>query len=118
VATPAQVAASPTVAAGRRVVPAPIDGVEVRVAQSAPPRYFAHIRAGLPSGCAQRHGSSVSRSGDVFQVTVTNTMPEGNVVCTQIYGSYELDVELPGPFVSGTAYTVHVNDKTTTFRAQ
>jgi hypothetical protein len=99
-------------------VPAPIDTLEVRVLESAPPRYVAYIRAGLPGGCAQRHDSSVTRNGNVFQITVTNTVPTGNPPCTMIYGSYELNISLPGAFVSGASYTLQVNDKQTTFRAQ
>jgi hypothetical protein len=104
-----------TVPAGRHAVPAPIDQLEVR---ADPPRYVAHIVAGLPSGCAQRDRHDVSRQGDVITVTVLNTVPDGNPICTMIYGMYELSVDLPGDFHSGVTYTVRANDKTTTFTAR
>jgi hypothetical protein len=104
-----------TVPAGRHTVPAPIDQLEVR---ADPSRYVAHIVAGLPSGCAQSDRHDVSRQGDVITVTVLNTVPDGNPICTMIYGMYELTVDLPGDFRSGVTYTVRANDKTTTFTAR
>ena len=102
----------------RKTVPAPIDGLEVRTLESYPPRYVVEVRAGLPSGCAKQHSHSVGRTGDVLTVTVLNSMPAGNPICTMIYGSYSLTVDLGSDFSSGTTYTVQVNDKTTTFQAQ
>ena len=101
---------------GRVTVPAPIDKVDALVRESAPPQVSVRIKAGLPSGCAQRDSHSVSRSGEAFTVTVLNSMPTGNPICTMIYGTYELNIDLGSQFAAGTTYTVHVNDKTTTFR--
>jgi hypothetical protein len=103
---------------GQRTVPAPIDGLEVRVLESAPPRYMLDIKAGLPSGCAKQHSHSVSRTGETITVTVLNSMPTGDPICTMIYGTYELNIDLGSDFRSGSTYTVKVNDKTTTFTAQ
>lgn len=100
----------------RVTVPAPIDGVEVIVRESFPQQVALRITAGLPSGCAQRHSHSVSRSGDTFNVTVLNSMPSGDPICTMIYGTYELTVELGSEFAPGVTYTFQVNDKTTTLR--
>jgi hypothetical protein len=102
----------------RRTVEAPIDELDVRVLESAPPRYMLNITAGLPSGCAQRHSHAVSRSGETITVTVLNSMPTGEPICTMIYGTYELNVDLGSDFRSGTTYIVRVNDKATTFTAQ
>jgi hypothetical protein len=102
----------------RRIVPAPIDGLTVLIRESFPPQYGVTVKAGLPGGCARQHAATVSRVGSEYKVEVTNTLPTGNVPCTMIYGSYETSVSLPGPFVSGTTYTVLVNDKLTTFTAQ
>ena len=117
-ATPAAAPPSPTLAPGTRAVAAPIDGLEVRTLESSPPRYWVNIKAGLPSGCAKKYTSSVERASNSFRVTVLNTIPTGQVVCTMIYGMYELNLTLPGTFVPGQMYTVEVNDKKTTFRAQ
>jgi hypothetical protein len=104
--------------ADRRTVEAPIDGLDVRVMESAPPRYMLNITAGLPSGCAQGHSHAVSRSGETITVTVLNSMPTGEPICTMIYGTYELNVDLGSDFRSGATYTLRVNDKVTTFTAQ
>jgi len=108
---------APALPADRHPEPAPIDGLDIRVAESFPPQYFLNIKAGLPSGCAERYKYSVSRSGDVITVEVLNSMPQ-NTICTAIYGMYELNINLGSSFDSGKAYTVKVNDKTTTFTAQ
>lgn len=116
VATPSS--PPPTAAPGRRLVPAPIDRLDVQALEPAPPRYLVNVLAGLPSGCAQRGTHTVDRQGAVITIAVLNSMPAGDPVCTMIYGTYELNVDLGTSFVSGTAYTVRVNDKTTSFTAR
>ena len=108
----------PSAPTDRHTVAAPIDGLDVRVLESAPPQYVVNVKAGLPSGCARQHSHAVSRSGDTITVTVLNSMPSGNVACTMIYGSYELNINLGSSFTARTTYTLRVNDKTTTFTAQ
>ncbi|HUG04995.1 MAG: hypothetical protein WEE03_11530 [Chloroflexota bacterium] len=103
-------------APGRQTVPAPIDHIEVVIRESAPPQVSLNIKAGLPSGCAQRDSHSLTRTGDTFTVTVLNSMPTGNPICTMIYGTYELSIDLGRDFRPGATYTVQVNDKTTTFK--
>jgi hypothetical protein len=115
---PVQPTATSAPPGGRVTVPAPIDGLDVRVLETAPPRYVVDITAGLPSGCAQRDSHKVDRAGTVVTIAVLNSMPPGNPVCTMIYGTYQLSVDLGTDFVRGTTYTVRVNDKTTTFIAR
>lgn len=103
---------------GRVQVRAPIDGLDVRILESFPPRYMLNVLAGLPSGCAQKDRHEVSRIGEVITVTVLNSMPTGNPVCTMIYGTYELNIDLGTDFKRGVTYTVRVNDRTTTFAGQ
>jgi hypothetical protein len=105
-----------TPAPGRQAVPAPIDDVQVVIRDSSPPQVTLNVRAGLPSGCAQRESHSVSRTGDTFTVRVLNSMPTGNVACTMIYGTYDLNLDLGRDFRAGGTYTVNVNDKTITFK--
>ena len=105
-----------TPAPGRQTVPAPIDDVQVVIRESNPPQVTLNVKAGLPSGCAQRESHSVSRTGDTFTVRVLNSMPTGDVACTMIYGTYELNIDLGRDFRAGGTYTVNVNDKTTTFK--
>jgi hypothetical protein len=102
----------------RQAVPAPIDGLDVRVLESSPPQYVLSVRAGLPSGCAEKNRHELRRSAETVVVTVLNWMPAGNQACTLIYGSYELSIDLGSDFRRGTTYQVNVNDKTTTFVAQ
>ncbi len=109
---------TPTLEAGRKAVPAPIDKLEVQVLESFPAQYLVHVQAGLPDGCARQYASSVERNGDVITIAVLNSAPTQIVACTQIYGNYELNFNLGSQFQSGTTYTVKVNDKTTTFTAQ
>lgn len=49
-------------------------------------------------------------------MTVLNSMPTGDPICTMVYGTYELNIDLGRDFTLGTTYTVRVNDKTTTFQ--
>jgi hypothetical protein len=112
VAVPRDPAATPSL---RHTVPAPIDALAVRVLESAAARYMLDVRAGLPSGCAARDSHSVARAGDTITLTVLNSLPTGDPICTMIYGSYDLSVDLGTDFVSGATYTVRANDRTTTF---
>jgi hypothetical protein len=117
-ATPSAPTPDEPLPAGRHAEPAPIDGLDIRVAESFPPQYFLYVQAGLPSGCAEQYKHEVSRDGDVITVTVLNSFPDGTPVCTMIYGIYELNIPLGSDFESGETYTVLVNDEETTFTAQ
>ncbi len=99
-------------------VPAPIDGVAINIAESFPPQYFVHILSGLPSGCARFDRYEVDRDGTTITITVTNLVPSGDVMCTQIYGTAESNVALGSDFEPGQTYTVFVNDVKETFMAQ
>lgn len=98
---------------GRHTVLAPIDKVEILVQGSSA---IAKISAGLPSGCAKADSHSLKRSGDTFAVTVLNSMPTGDPICTAIYGMYDLSVDLGNDLRPGMTYTLVVNDKTTQFK--
>ena len=102
----------------RQEVLAPIDGLDIRILESNPPRYVLNVRAGLPSGCAEKNRHETKRNAETITVTVLNWMPTGSPPCTMIYGSYVLNIDLGGEFRRGTTYLVSVNDKTTTFVAQ
>jgi hypothetical protein len=106
--TPAE--SQPTLPAGRHAEFAPIDGLDVRVAESFPPQYFLHVQAGLPSGCAEQYTHSFTREGGVIEVLVLNSLPDGVLMCTAIYGMYELNIALGSDFVSGQTYTISVNE--------
>jgi hypothetical protein len=103
---------------GRVEVLAPIDGLDVRVLESSPPQYMLNVRAGLPSGCAERNRHEFKRDAETVIVTVLNWVPAGNPPCTAIYGSYELNLNLGSDFRSGVTYSVNVNGRITSFVAQ
>jgi hypothetical protein len=93
-------------------VEAPIDGVEINIAESFPLQYFVAVTSGLPSGCAKFGGYSVDRDGTTIRITVTNLMPaDKEMACTAIYGIVETNVPLGSEFDPDTTYTVIVNDQ-------
>jgi hypothetical protein len=108
--------AGPSPDTARQTVPAPIDDLQVLIRESNPPQATLKVKAGLPSGCARYDSHSMVRSSDTFTVTVLNSMPLGDPICTMIYGTYELTIDLGKDLVPGTTYTVRVNDRTTTFK--
>jgi hypothetical protein len=103
---------------GRQAVLAPIDRLDVRILESSPPQYVLSVGAGLPGGCAEKNRHETARVADAITVTVLNWMPTGNVPCTMIYGSYELNINVGSDFRPGTTYSVTVNDKRTAFVAK
>ena len=113
-------APAPTRTPGLRTVLAPIDELELIIRESFPPQYAVRIVSGIPSGCAAfKEAKLLGRTGDTFEIEVTNTeIDDPNAVCTAIYGTHESIVELGSDLVSGTEYTVQVNDKSLTFTAQ
>ena len=99
-------------------VPAPIDGVEINIAESFPPQYFVHVQSGLPNGCHKFDNYEVSRSDEIIEITVTNLKPQEPLICTDVYGTVDSNIALGTDFEGGQTYTVHVNDVTVTFVAQ
>ena len=101
-------------------VRAPIDAVEINVAESFPVQYFVHILSGLPSGCDEFDALDVARDGLTIRIDVWNLTPapEADIACTTIYGTVEHNVALGSDFEPGLEYSVLVNDVETTFVAQ
>ncbi|MEZ4554729.1 MAG: hypothetical protein R3B59_12660 [Dehalococcoidia bacterium] len=98
---------------------APIESVDIRIAESFPPQYFLDVVSGLPSGCASFDHYEVTRSGDSIEVAVWNRIQAPpNGACTAIYGMVEHSIALGSDFESGRIYTVRVNDEVRTFTAQ
>jgi hypothetical protein len=99
---------------------APIESVEVVVAESDPPQYFVHIVSGLPSGCASFEEVEVDRSGGDVAIAVWNLVPAPTepVACTAVYGYQEHNVPLGADFTSGEVYRVVVNGVEEIFAAQ
>jgi hypothetical protein len=98
--------------------PAPIEGVEIRVAESFPPQYFAHVAFGLPNSCVEPGGYEVEREGKTIRIKVSVLRPSGDVICAMVYGTASYDIALGSDFQSGETYTVDVNGTKQTFVAQ
>jgi hypothetical protein len=99
---------------------APIESVEVTVAESFPPQYFVQIISGLPNGCAVFEEVTTERDGETVRITVWNSMPVSDepIACTMIYGFVEHNVALGSDFTSQQRYTIEVNDATESFVVQ
>jgi len=98
---------------------APIDGVEILVAESFPPQYFAEIESGLRNGCARFDRYEVEREGETITITVTNLEPaDKDIACTEEYRTVMSNVPLGSDLDPGRTYTVLVNDVTETFVTQ
>lgn len=98
---------------------APIEEIDVLFLESFPVQHQLKVVSGLPGGCAAFKSIEVERDGNVFDVTVLNTMPapDAEVACTMIYGYHESNVMLGDDLEAGTEYTVNVNGETITFVA-
>ena len=110
----------PTLPEGMVKVPAPIESVQLVIAESYPPQYFVHVVAGLPNGCVKFHDYEETRSGNVITIAVTNLEPAPSepVACAAIYLTHEFSVPLGVDFEPGETYTVRVNNVTESFIAQ
>ena len=111
-------AATPTVDFDTVQVLAPIDAVEILIAESDPPQYFLHVVSGLPNGCVRFDSYDMMRDGDTIHVEVFNLEPaDQNMVCTQVYGTVEHNIPLGSDFEPGKTFTVDVNGVIETFAA-
>ncbi len=115
----ANLAEAPPAAGARVEVRAPIVHVELRVAESHPPQYFADVTSALPDGCARFARFEVRREQATVFVDLFNTRPASDAVaCTMIYGEKQTAVGLGGDFTAGTTYTLDVNGTRQTFVAR
>ena len=106
---------------GMAKVAAPIESVEIIVAESFPPQYFVHVVSGLPNGCVEFYGYEETRDGNAITITVANLEPaptNNTLACAAIYLTHETSVALGTDFESGETYTVKVNDIVETIVAQ
>ena len=99
---------------------APIESVEIRVAESFPPQYFVDVISGLQNACVEFYGYEERRSGSDVTITVYNLEPAPGqqIACAEIYTMHEFVVPLGSDFQPGETYTLHVNSTITTFVAE
>jgi hypothetical protein len=93
---------------------APIEEVKVNILKSNPPQVSVYIKGGLPDGCTTFHDIEIEREGNTINIKVTVQHPRG-VDCPAIYTNFEKEINLGSDFILGTAYTLNVNDYSTTF---
>jgi hypothetical protein len=99
--------------------PAPIESLDLTIAESFPPQYFLAVTSGLPNGCVKFDGYVIEWAGNEIRVIVKNLKPsDEGIVCAQVYGTVETSVPLGSDVESGETYTVEVGDKSHTFIAQ
>ena len=111
---------TPTVEPTKVEVLAPIESVELLIAESFPPQYFLEVVSGLPNSCAEFNGYDVARDGTTIRITVNNLVPAPGelVLCALVYGTQQHNIALGTDFEPGTTYTAVVNGVTETFVAQ
>ena len=107
----------------RKLVDAPIQSVELLIMESDPVQITALIVAGLPNGCYEAAGVATHIAGNIYGVTVQNSVPAlDGISCIEIFGTYEMSVrlgpstaDLLSPFQNGVTYTLVVNDQVIEF---
>ena len=95
---------------------APIHDVEIWADNSSLPQHFADVVSGEPNSCVKFDSYTVTSAGNTIQVEILNIEYLGGS-CAEIYSYVNHTIPLGGDFVSGTTYTVEVNDVTETFVA-
>lgn len=121
---PTQAAPDVTVAVPDHVVAvvvlAQVVAVDIVVAESNPPQYFAQIVSGLSNSCVEDHGYELSYEGYSIAIKTYSLEPgpAAQVVCAAVYREQETSVPLGSDFESGQRYTLKANDKEITFVAQ
>ena len=99
---------------------APVERVEVRVAESFPPQYFVGIVSREANSCVRFDSLDVRRDGSTVHVQVWNLVPRdtSGLLCARVVSTTEHNVALGTEFIQGKTYTVLVNGVTETFVSQ
>ena len=96
---------------------APIDSIELKIAESFPLQYFLPVASGLPDGCHSFGGYTLTRDGQRVLIKVFNLRPSNaGLMCIQVYGTIETTIPLGSDFDPSETYTIDVNGKTISFR--
>lgn len=98
---------------------APIESIEILVAESYPPQYFALVVSGLQNSCVRYGGFYLNRNGDKINIEMVNWKPaDQDTPCLEVYTEIQTNIPLGSDFESDKKYIVDVNGKTETFIAQ
>ena len=99
------------------MVLAPIDGIELQIAESFPLQYFLTVVSGLPDGCHSFGGYTMTRDGNRVLIKFFNLKPlHADLMCIQVYGTVETTIPLGSDFDPRVTYTIDVNGNTISFR--
>ena len=101
---------------GYRYSLAPIHDVEIWADNSSLPQYFADVVSGEPNSCVKFDNYTVTSAANTIRVEILNMEYLGGS-CGEIYSYVNHTIPLGSDFVSGTTYTVEVNDVTETLVA-
>jgi hypothetical protein len=98
---------------------APIEQVDINVAESFPPQYFVAIVSLQPNSCVSFDAIETTRDGNSIRILVWNLVPDDpDVLCAQVVSMTAHNVALGSDFKPGQSYDVQVNDVTRSFVAQ
>ena len=95
---------------------ASIESIEVVRSDATAPSYWAVVTS-VVAGCEKFERIDTKRTGDAFEVTVYNRVPQTLAACPAIIGWATNRVALTGDLVLGRTYTVAVNDRSMAFVA-
>lgn len=87
---------------------AKVTGVEVIVAESYPPQYFAATSGQLPDSCTEIGGSTQTVQARTIKITLTTTRPD-DAICTTAVQPFEENISINVDGLSAGQYTVEVN---------
>lgn len=87
---------------------AKVTSVEVIVAESYPPQYFAVASGQLPDSCTEIDGSTQMMQGRTIKITLTTTRPD-DAMCTTAVQPFEETIPINVDGFSAGQYTVEVN---------
>jgi inhibitor of cysteine peptidase len=87
---------------------AKVTSVEVIVAESYPPQYFAVASGQLPDSCTKIDGSTQTMQGKTIKITLTTTRPD-DAVCTTAVQPFEETIPINVDGLSAGQVTVEVN---------
>lgn len=87
---------------------AKVTGVEVVVAESYPPQYFAVASGQLPDNCTGIDGSTQTMQARTIKITLVTARPE-DAMCTTAVQPFEESIPINVDGLSAGQYTVEVN---------
>jgi hypothetical protein len=92
--------------------------VSVTFTRTGPGNYTANVRVGLPNGCHKPGGYEMNTALIIVRIQIYNEVPVGPVACTQVFGTYDLKIDLPRNLTIGEWWRVDINRNIFGFTAE